>query len=689
MTNFQELIKADQISVLDQISEGYWIWYVKEDVEYMSPRFWEILGFKPEEKKHHPSEWQHQIHPDDLPTLFENFNQHVKSKGETPFLAIVRYFHKDGRLIWIRCEGKVVEWAPDGAPIKVVGTHKDVTIEHQRQIISDEISNLRSNYIEFALDRKKFFEFLLNKILALSESEYGFIGEILEDQDGKYLKTCWITDIAWNDETKKFYLENAPNFIFRNLNTLFGKVIKTGEPLLTNDPTNHPDAYGTPSGHPDLNCFMGIPIYYSGKFIAMAGIANRKSGYNDCLYQTLQPYFEVVGEMINAKSIEDQLQNQVKLTMQSARLASLGELAAGVGHEINNPLSIISGQIYILEDHLKSLNCLDEQVVSRFEKMNKSIIRISNIIKSLKTFSRADSKTYENFDLFELTKETVEMVKDLYGREKIKISFDSPQSPMMMFGSRGRIQQVIVNLITNAKDATAKKQEREINIKLERFSNSFKLCVADNGSGISDEVKEKIFDPFFTTKEINKGTGIGLSLVSTIIKEHNGKIDLKTEINVGSIFTLNFPINHNIAPMPIQKIQTNKKNDYLYDCQVLIVDDEEDIKEVLGKVVSIVCPKVITAGSGEEALKILKTEKIDIIISDMKMPKMDGFEFLNHILTLNIQKKPEFLFISGGVELSIEQKKIIEEHTWGILPKPFYMNDIISKFSRIFPNKKI
>jgi PAS domain S-box-containing protein len=668
--------------VLDHISEGYWIWYVKEDYEYMSPRFWEILGFLPHEKRHHPSEWQAHVFPADLPILFESFNQHVQTRGKSPFSVQVRYKHKNGKTVWIKCEGKVIDWDESGAPVRVIGTHRDITTEKQQQIISDAISELRATYIELTTDRPKFFEYLLGNILNLTESVYGFIGEVLEDEDGKFLKTYWISDISWNEETKKLYQDVAPHFIFRNLNTLFGSVIKSGKPLLTNDAPHHPEAYGIPKGHPPLNAFMGIPIYYSGKFIAMAGVANRDIGYDNDFLNMLSPYFDVIGEMIHAKLIEDELQKQINLTMHNARLASIGQLAAGVGHEINNPLTIISGQLFFMEQGLSKAGTLDGELETRILKIKNSINRITNIVRGLKTFSRSDDDKLGRFDLYELILETTDMLKDIFQQEGVTLQFDSKKFEGIVFGNRGRIQQVLVNLISNAKDATNAKSDRQIGIYISKKLQEISVSISDNGCGISDEIKDRIFDPFFTTKDINKGTGIGLSLVNTIIKEHHGKIDLQTKVNVGTTFTFTLPLQNTPGVRSIEDSSKASKK-VLFDCEILIVDDEEDIREILGLLVGSICRKVHLCSNGQEALTFLKDHPVKVVISDMKMPEMDGFKLLDQVLKMDFKERPEFVFISGGVDLHPAQEQIMRDFTQGMISKPFTLEDIIKKLEQI------
>ena len=151
-------------------------------------------------------------------------------------------------------------------------------------------------------DPAMIFDGLLQVLLSVTESEFGFIGEVLRDPDGNpYLKEHAITNIAWNEETRRFYEEHAPEGLeFRNLKTLFGAVMVTGEPVISNDPSKDPRRGGLPEGHPPLNSFLGIPIYAGGEMVGMSGIANRPGGYDDELVGFLHPFTTMCGNLIHA-----------------------------------------------------------------------------------------------------------------------------------------------------------------------------------------------------------------------------------------------------------------------------------------------------------------------------------------------------------------------------------------------------
>ncbi|MCP4915083.1 MAG: response regulator [Oligoflexia bacterium] len=233
---------------------------------------------------------------------FKEFNEKVCS-GESGHL-IFEIVGLEGTRRWM--ETFAAPFELENGEVAHIAITNDISKEKKKSEVDAIISNVRKKYIEYNNEPKEFFEFLLNEIINFSRSEYGFIGEILEKEGKRYLKTYAITDISWNEETSKFYQENAPNGLeFVNLETLFGEVIKTGELIISNDPINHPKAAGIPVGHPALNQFMGIPLYNNNnKFVAMVGIANRKEGYSEDFYKEIFPFVEAVGEMIGYFQLE-------------------------------------------------------------------------------------------------------------------------------------------------------------------------------------------------------------------------------------------------------------------------------------------------------------------------------------------------------------------------------------------------
>jgi PAS domain S-box-containing protein len=621
---------------------------------------WQNLGYTEEELLSRPL--TDFIHPDDLgPTTHEI---QKLSQGQKTICFENRYKKKDGKHIQF-------EWNASKDPETglIYAVASDVTERKKREEINLILSQLRSNFINLSTDKKKFFDYLLNKIITLTGSEYGFIGEVLEDENGKYLKTYAITDISWNEETRNFFQKNAPGGLeFKNLDTLFGEVLKTGELLIANDAPNHPKASGVPRGHPPLNRFMGVPINYNGKIFAMIGVANNKQGYQKEEYDFLRPFFELIGEMIQSVKLSVELENQKKISYHNAKLASIGELAAGVGHEINNPLAIIHGQMLNLKRFCEQENIVHEQINSKIEKSLKGIDRISNIVKSLRTFARADDSDLKSMNISQLLIETKDMLAEIYEKDEINLVFDI-EKDIWVKGNFGRLQQVFVNLLNNARDALVGCVNKKIQVSAALKNNELTIKIFDNGPGVPPELREKIFDPFFTTKEVNKGTGIGLALVSTILKEHEGVITLDSEYKDGACFKIT------LLAMPSANVliqtQLDKKlsSDKKVSGKVLIVDDEKDLQEILKDMLESYGLSIVTASNGKEALEYMNEHynEIDLILSDMKMPVMSGLEFVRALKKANLYNG-KIVLITGGVNVSVDEYKELVD---GILPKPF------------------
>lgn len=234
--------------------------------------------------------------------LIEKINSCISSKEK--FDEVFEFIDAKERKKWVRSIGQA-HCDESGNVTKLFGTFQDITEHKKKEILDETISKIREEYIKHSSDNYQFFNFLLGKILEITESEYGFIGEIIKNNEEKYLKTFAITNISWNEETRKFYDDNIENGLeFRNLNTLFGKVIKEEKIFYTNSPESHPQRGGLPKGHPKLSKFLGYPLFYNDKFIAMLGIANRENGYSDQLISYIKPLIEVISEIIHLQKIE-------------------------------------------------------------------------------------------------------------------------------------------------------------------------------------------------------------------------------------------------------------------------------------------------------------------------------------------------------------------------------------------------
>jgi C4-dicarboxylate-specific signal transduction histidine kinase len=228
-----------------------------------------------------------------------------------------------------------------------------------------------------------------------------------------------------------------------------------------------------------------------------------------------------VTEDINKQNTINQIQAKA---VQSSKLAVLGELAAGVAHEINNPLMILTSVTFVVQKHLEQ-NKYD-QLPEKLEKIQSTITRISRIVNGLRTYARdGENDPMMPVNIEDVILESLELCVESIRYQNIEITFENKlQTPAVINCRDTQISQVLLNLISNAKDAVLPLKEKWIKIVLSNQDNHIILQVIDSGNGISKDIRDQIFQPFFTTKDVGNGTGLGLSISNEIIKNHQGKL---------------------------------------------------------------------------------------------------------------------------------------------------------------------
>lgn len=241
---------------------------------------------------------------------------------------------------------------------------------------------------------------------------------------------------------------------------------------------------------------------------------------------------ENLQKMVNEKSAQ---------LVQSSKLSSLGEMAAGIAHEINNPMAIIVGNTEVLKSHVEKHN--DEYALKRIEKILNMVQRVTKIINGLRQFSRnAENDPPQVSPLSKIIGDTVELCKQGLLNKQIAFELKMPEQEVFIKCREVQISQVLLNLIQNAADAIAPLADRWIQIKVDTTKeNRVKILVIDSGKGISQEIIEKLFQPFFTTKEVGKGTGLGLSISMGIAKDHGGSLSVDTQAK-NTCFVLELPL---------------------------------------------------------------------------------------------------------------------------------------------------
>jgi signal transduction histidine kinase len=249
--------------------------------------------------------------------------------------------------------------------------------------------------------------------------------------------------------------------------------------------------------------------------------------------------FETVGRIILVDDITERTELEAQLS-QSEKLSSIGLLAAGVAHEVNTPLAVISSYTQMLAKQLRG----DERLSPLLEKITSQTFRASEIVNNLLNFSRTSSTEFRETDVNAIIRETLTLLEHQFKTAKVQTVVElEPELPPIL-GNAGKLQQVFLNLFLNAKDAMADGGVLRISTEA---NGHVSVSIADSGSGIAPEHLQRIYDPFFTTKTAPKqgqrrGTGLGLAVTYGIIQEHAGKIHVESQVGSGTTFFLEFPM---------------------------------------------------------------------------------------------------------------------------------------------------
>jgi two-component system, NtrC family, sensor kinase len=262
--------------------------------------------------------------------------------------------------------------------------------------------------------------------------------------------------------------------------------------------------------------------------------------------------FVAVGRIILVDDITDRMQLEAQLT-QAEKLSSIGLLAAGVAHEVNTPLAVISSYTQMLTKHMRD----DERLATVLEKITQQTFRASEIVNGLLNFSRTSGTEFTSVDLNELLRDTVTLLEHQFKTSQIRVETNLDPHLSRIHGNQGKLQQVILNLMLNAKDAMFGTPNATLKIATFNGAGRVLIRIQDSGGGIEREHLHRIYDPFFTTKTKpqegeHKGTGLGLAVSYGIMQEHAGKIHVESELGVGTAFQLEFPASGTRTPVPVE-----------------------------------------------------------------------------------------------------------------------------------------
>ena len=470
----------------------------------------------------------------------------------------------------------------DEGPPLLGGITLDVT--RRRQLEQRVKAQLEINEIGGTLAEKEFLTHGLEVVERLTNSTMGFLHFVNDDQETIELVTWSAGALKGCTATYDIHYPISQGGIWVDC-------LRQQRAVTFNDYPHYAGKHGLPEGHSPLCRLISVPVIEEGQARMMIGVGNKAADYDEFDVTTVQLIGNDVWRIVRRLRVEaaltrrlddvtqlkDKLEHAHLQLLQSEKMASIGQLAAGIAHEINNPISFVTSNLGSLEDYLgdifaitaayegadrgpcadgaqfeaaralyreKDFDFLKTDIVQLMAESKDGLARVAKIVRELKDFARVGETSSDWADLHQGLNATLNIVGNEL-KYKCTVSKHYGQLPRV-WCVISQLNQVFMNLLVNAAHAIA--DNGEITIRSGRQDEEVFVAIADTGSGIAPENLQRIFDPFFTTKAIGKGTGLGLSLAYGIVQKHRGRIEVHSEVGQGTTFTVWLPINPPLDP---------------------------------------------------------------------------------------------------------------------------------------------
>ncbi|MFG6488161.1 PAS domain S-box protein [Roseateles sp. BYS78W] len=389
-------------------------------------------------------------------------------------------------------------------------------------------------------------------------------------------------------------------------------------------------------------------------------------------------------DLSEREAAQGEIERQREALRQSEKLTAMGSLLAGVAHELNNPLSIVMGRASLLAEKMSG-----NPLAADAQRIHEAAERCGRIVRTFLNMARSRPANRSEVALNDLATAAIDMLAYVLRSHGIAVVLDLLPGLPPVKADADQIGQIVLNLIVNAQQALgARDHGRRLTVATglapmtdgdRRRVPRVWLRVRDNGPGITADLRERVFEPFFTTKSEGVGTGLGLAVSRSIARDHGGELTLQDD-GEGACFVLQLPVSGEPEASETEPVPLADTDEV--HARLLVVDDEAEIAELIGEMLSGAGYDVMTAESGAVALAMLDEARFDAIVSDLHMPELDGAGLWREVRRTRPTLARRMLFVTGDT-LSPTARQFLDEARCGRLNKPFSKAELLARVAEL------
>ncbi len=648
--------------------QGLYDLNVETGEQQVSEEYASMLGYDSSQFQETFETWRARLHPDDEQRTLDAYRRYIEGKAPE-YRVEFRLRKRSGDWLWCLSLGSIVSWDVDGKPLRMMGTHTDITAlkaaEQRAREAQSETTRLLAAADQSRLALLSLVEDQQSaeRQIVAAERKLRRLTEILEASQAAAHVGGWELDatqatLFWTDETYRIH-DTSPAEYRPDLETALRFFTPESIPLLQEVLRDAAERRIARSVELELVTAAGRRKWVN--FTSSVTLESGREARVTCAIQDITARKAAERERLD-------LMNQLH---QTQNLESLGSLAGGVAHDMNNVLAAILSSAEACRRHLPA----DDAMARTLDTIANACVRGRSVVRSLLYFARGTIETHGPVDLNDIARELVDLL-DKTTLKKIDFITDlEPRLPQVE-GDHAALNHALMNICINAVDAMRGGGALTIRTR-SRDNDLVEISVQDTGTGMTPEVQARAVEPFFTTKPVGKGTGLGLAMVYGTVKAHGGTLTIDSEPDVGTEVTLVFPA---------ARIETQEPKNMLTQAEVtasetirsvLVVDDDELIRVAMSTMLAAFGYEVRSSAGGLEALEQLESGyEPDVVILDVNMPVLSGPQTLTSILAVRPDQRVLLASGYGDEEMA---SAISGRPNVSSLRKPFTLDEFEAK----------